>query len=348
MSSPILGPSSFLKSAIIFLALALMAPFARAGVTCLGGLSGPFYVPPPPVTTIPPDMPVGSWVGGYTIYVGNTNGLSCTAAFSSPLSMQAAAQIPGGQTMVVGGASYTVYPTGVPGLGVVLFFTAYLNNTAYPELAMSGFQNYIVGGTRSFGLTYTKSEGAKIRARYVKTGPIAGGTYSLSSAQIMDVMPVTDNSMYHTQIYFTTSASLIVNVPTCTTSNQTVSMGSRAANAFTGIGSLAPTVSFSVPLNCQAGINSITYSISAASGIIGSATNGVLQLSSGSSATGVGIRLADASGNAIAFGNSYGFASYTGAAGNFTVPLTASYIQTNAQVIAGTVNAAAIITFLYQ
>ncbi|BAN23627.1 type-1 fimbrial protein A subunit [Caballeronia insecticola] len=337
---------SLWRRCLVLMLFALAAPLSHAGVTCLGGLSGPFYIPAPPVTTIPPDYPTGSWIGGYTSYVGNTNGLSCTAAVSSPLAQQTAVNIPGGQSMQIDGVSYTVYPTGVSGLGVVLFATAYLDNTAYPEIALSGYNTYIVGAKKSFGLTYTKSQGVMVRARYVKTGPIAAGAWTLSSAQVLDSMPVTDWSSYDTLFYFAQTPVNVV-VPGCTTGNVSIPMGKYVTTSFTGIGSRSSTVSFSVPLVCQSGINVVSYSINPTSGMIGSASNGVLQLLGPGAATGIGVRMANASDIPVTFNASTIFPGYTGA-GTFSLPFTASYIQTAATVTAGPANASAVVTFQYQ
>jgi major type 1 subunit fimbrin (pilin) len=327
------------------------AQLTHAGVTCLGGLSGPLYLPVTPAATIPPDLPVGSWVGSYTASVGNTNGLSCTAAFGSPLQIQAESMISGGSTISVQGTSYTVYPTGVSGLGVVLLFTGYLGGTTSygpGDVALTG-NGYISGGSHSYGLTYTQSEGAMIRARYVKTGPIAAGSFTLSAAQIIDIMPVTDWSNYHTQVFFA-ATPIIVIVPTCTTADVTVPMGrNNSVTGFHGQGSRLANKSFAIPLTCQAGINSITYSLSPNNGAFGPTTNGVAQLTTTSSATGVGIRIANPStDSAIAFTTNNTYSGYTGVAGNYTIALSASYVQTGSSVTPGTANAGVVFTLTYQ
>lgn len=332
-------------------AMLFVGQLAHAGVTCVGGLSGPFRLPVPSAAAIPPDLPVGSWVGGYTASVGNTNGLSCTAAFGSPLQIQAESMISGGSTISVQGASYTVYPTGVSGLGVVLLFTGYLGGTTSygpGEVALTG-NGYISGGSHSYGLTYIQSEGAMIRARYVKTGPIAAGSFTLSAAQIMDIRPVTDGNNYHTQVFFA-ATPIVVTVPTCTTADVTVPMGNNnSVTGFKGVGSRLANKSFVIPLTCQAGINSISYSLSPNNGSIGQTNNGVAQLTTTSSANGVGIRIADPStDNPIAFISYNTYTGYAGAAGNYTIPLSASYVQTGSSVTPGTANAGVVFTLNYQ
>jgi major type 1 subunit fimbrin (pilin) len=345
------SPASFLARLGLACTMLFAAQLAHAGVTCLGGLSGPYYLPVPSAATLPPDLPVGSWVGGYTASVGSTNGLSCTAAFASPLQIQAQSMISGGSTISVQGTSYTVYPTGVSGLGVVLLFTGYLGNTTTygpGEVAMTG-TGYISGGSHSYGLTYTQSEGAMVRARYVKTGPIAAGSFTLSAAQIMDIRPVTDGNNYHTQVFFA-ATPIVVTVPTCTTADVIVPMGkNNSVTGFKGVGSRLANKSFVIPLICQAGINSISYSLSPNNGSIGQTNNGVAQLTTTSSATGVGIRIADPStGSPMAFVSYNTYSGYTGAAGSYAIPLSASYVQTASSVTPGTANAGVVFTLNYQ
>jgi len=333
-------------------AMLLAGQLAHAGVTCVSGytLGGPFYIPAPTGMTVPPDLPVGSVIGGYTAPVGNMAAATCTAAFSSPLVMSAESSISGGVVMSVQGTSYTVYPTGVSGLGVVLLFTGYLNgvSTYGPEVAMTG-NGYITAASYSFGSVYSRTVGGMIRAQFVKTGPIAAGSYTLSAAKIMDYKVTADADNYHSQVYFA-ATPIIVTAPTCTTVDVVVPMGNNnSVTGFKGLGSRLANKSFTIPLVCQAGINSITYSLSPNNGAFGPTTNGVAQLTTTSGATGVGIRIANPGTDApIAFATNNTFSGYVGVAGSYTIPLSASYVQTGSNVKPGTANAGVVFTLTYQ
>jgi len=333
-------------------AMLFAGQLAHAGVTCVSGysLGGPFTIPAPTGMAIPPDLPVGSVIGGYTAPVGNQAAASCTAAFSSPLVMSAESMISGGVVMPVQGTAQTVYPTGVSGLGVVLWFTGYLNgvSTYGSETAMAG-NSYIQAASHSFGSIYTQTVGGTVRVQFVKTGPIAAGSYTLSSAKIMDYKVTTDSDNYHSQVYFA-GTPIIVTAPTCTSADVKVPMGyNNSVTGFKGVGSRLANHSFAIPLTCQAGINSITYSLSPNNGAFGPTTNGVAQLTAASTATGVGIRIANPSTDTpIAFTANNTYSGYAGAAGSYTIPLSASYVQTGSSVTAGTANAGVVFTLTYQ
>jgi len=334
-------------------AMLFAGQLAHAGVTCVSGysLGGPFYIPVPASATIPPDLPVGSLIGGYTASVGNSTAATCTAAFSSPLVMSAESTISGGVVMAIGSTSYTMYPTGVSGLGVVLRFTGYLDGTSSygSEVSLTGTNTYITAASNSFGSVYSKTVGGMVRALFVKTGPIAAGSYTLSSARVMDYKVTTDSDNYHSQVYFA-ATPFVVTAPTCTAADVTVPMGNNnSVTGFKGAGSRLGNQSFAIALTCQAGINSITYSLNPNNGAFGATTNGIAQLTPASGAAGVGIRIATPGTDIpIAFTASNAYLGYTGAAGSYSIPLSASYVQTGSSVTPGTANAGVVFTLTYQ
>ena len=79
------------------------------------------------------------------------------------------------------------------------------------------------------------------------------------------------------------------------------------------------------------------------------ATNGVIALASGSTATGIGLKLTDSSSAALKFNSLYQVSGYNAATGgSYTVPLTAAYYQTATSVTPGTANAVVTFTMTYQ
>ncbi|MFZ0870727.1 MAG: fimbrial protein [Rhodanobacter sp.] len=337
----------------IVCAMLFAGQLAHAGVTCVSGysLGGPFYIPVPASATIPPDLPVGSLIGGYTASVGNSTAATCTAAFSSPLVMSAESTISGGVVMAIGSTSYTMYPTGVSGLGVVLRFTGYLDGTTSygSEVSLTGTNIYVTAASNSFGSVYSKTVGGMVRALFVKTGPIAAGSYTLSSARIMDYKVTTDSDNYHSQLYFA-ATPFVVTAPTCTAADVTVPMGNNnSVTGFKGAGSRLGNQSFAIALTCQAGSNSITYSLSPNNGALGPTTNGVARLTTTSSATGVGIRIANpGTDTPVTFATNNTYSGYSGTAGSYTIPLSASYVQTGSSVTPGSANAGVVFTLTYQ
>src|SRR5262249_36950664 len=99
---------------------------------------------------------------------------------------------------------------------------------------------------------------------------------------------------------------------------------------------------------CPIGLTSIQYQFTPVNAVLDS-TNGVLALSSDSTATGIGLQLKDGSGNALKYNMKYTLTSYSSTTGgSYTIPLKANYYQTSASVTAGTANAVLTFTMTYQ
>ncbi|MXN75435.1 fimbrial protein [Burkholderia sp. 4701] len=144
--------------------------------------------------------------------------------------------------------------------------------------------------------------------------------------------------------------STIVSVAACTTPNVTVNMGSTMQSAFKGIGSTTnPPVAVNVAVNaCPSGLTSIQYQFIPVNAVLDS-TNGVLALSSDSTATGIGLQLKDSSGAALKYNTQYTLTSYSkSTGGSYTIPLKAAYYQTSATVKPGSANAVLTFTMMYQ
>ncbi|KWH26489.1 hypothetical protein WL99_22215 [Burkholderia cepacia] len=104
----------------------------------------------------------------------------------------------------------------------------------------------------------------------------------------------------------------------------------------------------SLSLSGAAGLDSIQYQFIPVNAVL-DATNGVLALSSDSTATGIGLQLKDNSGKALTYNTQYTLASYDGSTGgSHTIPLTANYYQTSSSVTAGSANVVLTFTMTYQ
>ncbi|WP_262390502.1 fimbrial protein, partial [Burkholderia arboris] len=195
----------------------------------------------------------------------------------------------------------------------------------------------------------TQDNGGQAEMALVKTGPITAGTVSggvLFEAAAVVLNGILWNSGYTMQTGRKSFSltSTIINVPACSTPNVTVNMGSYKQSAFTGVGSTTPGVSFNVGLNaCPAGLNSIQYQFIPVNAVLDT-TNGVLALSSDSTAAGIGLQLKDSSGKALKYNTQYTLTNYNSSmGGSYTIPFTANYYQTSASVTAGGANA--VLTF---
>lgn len=151
-----------------------------------------------------------------------------------------------------------------------------------------------------------------------------------------------------TFVYLATKVSFING--TCSVPDQTVTLPPVQQSAFNGVGSTTGTVDFQLRLNnCPPGYNRIGYQLSPLDGAV-SGSPGTLQLRPGSTAAGVGVQIADGTtGNPLPFQQSIPVTGYNkNTGGSPSIPLRASYIQTDATVKGGSVRAAAQVLLDYQ
>lgn len=136
---------------------------------------------------------------------------------------------------------------------------------------------------------------------------------------------------------------------TCSIPNQTVDMPSAMVQKFAGIGSTSGAHSFRIRVDkCPKGYNRIGYTLDPVGGAI-AGSPGVLPLATGSTASGVKIRIADDKGEAAGFGTSIKLNDYSKTTGgSYTIPMQASYIQTDATVKPGTVKGKMTVLLDYQ
>ncbi|VWB57822.1 fimbrial protein [Burkholderia territorii] len=145
-------------------------------------------------------------------------------------------------------------------------------------------------------------------------------------------------------------AGKITSVPgTCSVPSQNVTLPSVTARKFDTVGSMHGTQRFQLRVNsCPKGYNQVGYSLRPVGGAVAGAP-GVLPLSADSTASGVKIFVADDNGAPVNFGQSIKIDAYdktTG--GSYAIPTEVSYIQTDAAVTTGTVNAAMAVTLEYR
>lgn len=149
-------------------------------------------------------------------------------------------------------------------------------------------------------------------------------------------------------VYLSAKAAFING--TCSVSDQTVTLPSVPQNAFNGVGSTTGETAFQLRLNnCPAGYNRIGYQLSPIDGAVAGAP-GTLKLRPDSGATGIGIRITDgASGQPLALSQSHTVTGYnSGTGGSPSIPLNASYVQTDAAIKGGAVNAGVQVMLDYQ
>jgi len=345
-----------LTLAALMLGLCSRAAFAQSA-SC-SGTAQTIPVSMPPSVTVPRDAANGTVLTAWISTPATSNYYSCTVSGSAstgmlfePLSMTKSGMTVTGPT----GVAYTVWNTNVPGIGIAIGIRSYVNGCGWQAWLDLGTPFALFPSPWTGWVCNTNgsiTNGGQAQMALVKTGAITAGTVAGG------VLFEGGSAQSTTGTYTVATASrksfslssTIINVAACTTPNVTVNMGSHMQSEFTGIGSTTrQAVAVNVAVNaCPIGLNSIQYQFIPVNAVL-DATNGVLALSSGSTATGIGLQLKDSSGNALKYNTQYTLTSYSSATGgSYTIPLTARYYQTAASVTPGSANAVLTFTMTYQ
>lgn len=275
---------------------------------------------------VPRDAPVGTVLHEVTKGWADTFYASCTAQTSTARHWD----LPTTPLPLVAGNTYA---TGVQGVGVMVVNQGTPFPTSAAPLAGSTAMSYRWGGQK---LTY----------RFVKTGPIGGGT--VNSASLPTVRHTFDD---HRLLIYDAAAvgSATFVVGSCETPDVQVDMGAQKLGDFAGIGTRVGMRDFDIAINnCPAGLTSITYSLAAVNGVA-NATAAVARLATSSTATGVGLQITNRNDNPMTFGVARTAPAYDPATGgSIKIPLRAWYYQTDAAIAAGTAEGYVEFTMSYQ
>lgn len=261
-----------------------------------------------------------------------------------------------------------VYQTGVPGLGVAIWFSG----NALPS--STNQTNCSAGpGDCNWNLQYTLA----FDVSFIKIGEVSPGTILGSQLPTMNSQYVSSNALEIERVNM--SGSLNVVARTCDTPDVTVEMGSHKTSEFSGAGSSTSWKDFSILLNnCPAfygtyggvagpdwysdgtvimggsNANIIKLRLDPTQAAIDPA-QGILAINSsapgdGTAATGIGLQMADNTSSPVALATILGSGITPQAidGASYSIPLKARYIQTADAVTPGPANATAIFTINYQ
>ncbi|NIF20384.1 fimbrial protein [Candidatus Pantoea multigeneris] len=220
------------------------------------------------------------------------------------------------------------YDTNIDGIGLTLYFGA-------------GLQRYFPYKSQDLN-PVTAATGGTVIATLVKTAAGAVGSGRISTGRVA-------NHSYDKLSVFNVNLTGVNTItPVACSVTQTaisVPMGDVLRSEFTGVGSVATSKAFSIPLNCDENTRvKITLDATADS----SGIPGVIALNPSTSdkvASGVGVQVLRNStpvtlGSALQVGT-------VATSGVYTIPLAARYYQTQARVTAGQANATATFTMTY-
>ncbi|WP_244142268.1 fimbrial protein [Pseudomonas gozinkensis] len=129
-----------------------------------------------------------------------------------------------------------------------------------------------------------------------------------------------------------------LNTASCQTPAVSVQMGvDYQLNEFEKSGYTPRMIKYNIALKeCQRGIQKVTYQLKANTPVIDQ-QKGIVSLSSGSSAKGIGLQLMNEAGEPIALDTPYPFSGFNPTGTDFKIPLSASYIRlADSELEAGT------------
>lgn len=253
-----------------------------------------------------------------------------------------------GMSVTVDGVNYTVFETGVPGVGYIIGLKDF-NGSTYVPLQTTVTQSYPADGTNG----YATDLGWSAKVTFIKTGTaLKSGVYQTPTINAA-ILTAYNNE--------TKTAKVIINPTTITVTASGCTVGTKSANVDLGtldirtlptVGSTSPSGSFTVGLTCDANIavNAVMTDQTTPSN-----TSSVVTLTGESTASGVGVQffyngtgplMMGPDSSAAGTTNQF-FIQTTTAAQTLSLPFQAQYIRTG-EIVPGTANALASITFSYQ
>lgn len=331
--------------------------------------------------SVPRDAPIGTRLYIQEFHqAGEGVTFSCTTDRASPVNRYNVFSVNGLGSKVdfnMGGYAGKVYATGVPGIGVSWWSG---ENTPGAVGAGTGTLGIVPSGCTGTGnscQTASLKLNPRVAVVLIKTGPVGTGTVRGSDFGRLVYSTVVETSTAFSIAEVGVTGSINVVAMTCNTPNVTVPLGSHKTSAFTGTGSATPQVNFKIDVtNCpgfpgyygnpsagaipaasQSAVtnvgtrvpNTVSFRVDPVYTAI-DAANGVLSLTPGTGvATGVGVQLFTLSG-AIQPLSQNRILDLSPAASDtgFSVNLSARYLQTADTVTAGSANAVANYTLIYQ
>ena len=276
--------------------------------------------------------PVSGWQASSKDYTGG-----CSASMGGPAMTLTASAREIGTYRASAREIYSIYDSGVPGVGYIVGFRGALNGGAF-QAVRTGIP-VTDSNPRDQEIAYTE-----LRVRYIKTGETTAGDYdtaplALGSLRVNDLT----STDYTVPLTINAASITVVHRPVCYPEPLTVRMGSVSRTLFDGKYSAGPARGFHVAINCDDFIGDVDYYLEGAeSSPAVDVDRGIIEVSGG--AVGVGLQmLRNAAGDPpIPLERTYYFGANRGG-GRITRYFKARYVQTvdkAEDILPGTANAA--------
>ena len=268
----------------------------------------------------------------------------CTRGTLGPSS----SAIPSGMTVTVDGANYTIFETGVPGVGYIIGLKDF-KGSRYIPLQNGILQSYPEDGTS--GIAQDLGWSAKVT--FIKTAaPLKSGVYQIPTIHAA-VLTAYNNETKTAQVIISpTTITVMASGCTVGTKSANVDLGTVDIRTLTTVGSTSPSGSFNVSLTCDA---NVAVSAVMTDQTTPSNISSVVTLTGDSTASGVGVQffyngtgpLMMGPDSSMAGTTNQFFIQSTTAAQTLSLPFQTQYIRTG-ELVPGSANALASITFSYQ
>lgn len=256
--------------------------------------------------------------------------------------------ISSGMTVNVDGVNYTIFETGVPGVGYIIGLKDF-NGSSYVPLQTGITQSYPADGTNG----YASDLGWSAKVTFIKTGTaLKSGVYQIPTINAA-VLTAYNNEIKTAQVIISPT-TITVTASGCTveTKSANVNLGTIDIRTLPTVGSTSPSGTFNIGLTCDA--NVAVHAVMTDQ-TTPSNTSSVVTLTGDSTASGVGVQFfyngtgplmmgPDSSGAGTT--NQFAVQTLTSAQ-TLSLPFQAHYIRTG-ELVPGTANALASITFSYQ
>ena len=270
---------------------------------------------------------------------------TCTKGTLQP----APSAIASGMTVTIDGQNYTLFETGIPGVGYIIGIKDF-NGSEYIPLQTGITQSYPASGTSG----YANKLGWSAKVTFIKTGiALKSGVYQT---------PVIHAAILTAYNNETKTAQVIINPTTITVAASGCTVNTKSANVDLGaldirtlstVGSTSPSGSFNVTLTCDQNIavNAVMTDQTTPSN-----SSSTVTLTGDSTASGVGVQFFYNGNGPINMGpdstaagtpNQFFIQTTTSEKQTLSLPFQAHYIRTG-ELVPGTANALASITFSYQ
>lgn len=248
----------------------------------------------------------------------------------------------------VDGVSYSVFETGIPGIGYIIGLKDF-NGTTYVPLQTGVTQSYPADGTN--GMAFDLGWSAKLT--YIKTdSALKSGVYQIPAINAAILTAYNNETKTAQVIINPTTVTVTASGCTVSTKSASIDLGAPDIHTLPNVGSTSLSGSFNVSLTCDEQV--ALYAVMTDQTTPDN-TSSVVTLTNDSTASGIGVQFFYNGSGPLMMGpdssaagtvNQF-FIQTTATTQIVSLPFQAQYVRTG-ELVPGSANALASITFSYQ